>query len=107
MIKRPVLGQTRRNINEFFRTQGPPGNCRLKTTSFGTLVLLRNSYVGDDACTINSGVAANDMEFGEQGKPALGHLCLHGYGYHLGTVQSLFYNMAGAKHNGATTFFLS
>ena len=23
----------------------------------------------------------------------------------LGTVQSLFYNMAGAKRNGATTFF--
>ena len=26
--------------------------------------------------------AANDMEFGEQEKPVLGHMCLHGCGYH-------------------------
>ena len=33
-IKRPVLGQTRRNINNIFRTKEPPRNCRLKTTTF-------------------------------------------------------------------------
>ena len=82
MIKRPVLGQTRRNINKVFRTKELPRNCRLKTTTFGTLLLSKYNYDGNDACRINTGFTANVCDFGEQEKPVLGHLCLHGCGYH-------------------------
>ena len=61
--KRPILGQTRRNINKIFRTKEPPRNCRLKTTTFGTLLLSKYNYDGNDACRINTGFTANDVGF--------------------------------------------
>ena len=63
MIKRPVLGQTRRNIKIVFRTKELSRNYRLKATTFGTLLLSRYNYDDNDACRINTGFTANDVGF--------------------------------------------